>query len=210
MKFREMGMGVAGEEAGEGLALVVLAILALAGIEPMLLNSIAVIVAGIALAVEGAMLSARYAKALAKAAPQAVDARALSGGMSSSLVAGLAGIVLGILAILSIAPETLIGVALIAFGAAVLFDYMARVQIRALRMVGEGASGESARIAISAASSTNTAGVLIAAGLVTLGILVLAHAAPEILASAAFLGLGTYLVLEGASSSGLLTELAAE
>ncbi len=210
MRIRETGIGIAGEEAGEGVALAVLGILALAGVQPMLLNSIAVIVAGIALTVEGAMLSARYAKALSKAAPQSVNAAALSGGMSSSLLAGLAGIVFGILAILGVAAEMLIGVALIVFGGAVLFDYVARAHIRALRMVGEGAPGESARLAISAASSTNTAGVLISAGLITLGVLTLAHVAPEVLPAAAFLGLGAYLILEGAASSGLLMEMVAE
>jgi hypothetical protein len=210
IRFRETGFGIPSEEASGGVALVVLGILALAGIQPTLLNSIGVIVAGIALTVEGGMLSARYAKALSKAAPQNVNAAELSGGMSSSLLAGLAGIVLGILAILDIATTPLIAVALIIFGAAVLFDYVARAQIRALRMVGEGTAGESARIAISAASSTNTAGLLIGVGLITLGILVLAHAAPEVLASAALVGLGTYLVLEGAAATGWLVEMFAQ
>jgi hypothetical protein len=75
---------------------------------------------------------------------------------------------------------------------------------------GEPVAGESARVAMSAASSTNTAGVLVGVGLITLGILVLAHLAPYVLASAAFLGLGAYLVLEGTAASGWLTELLAE
>lgn len=205
-RFRDLSLGTAGEEAGEGVALVALGILALAGIAPMMLNSIAVIVAGIALLVEGAMLSARYAQALAKAAPEHVHTTGFSSGVSSTLLAGLAGIVLGILAILGVATEVLIGVALIVFGTAVLFDYVARAQMRALRMVGSGATGESTRIAMSAASTTNTAGVLIGAGLITLGILSLAHAAPAVLASAAFIALGTYLLLEGTAAFGWLME----
>ena len=210
VRFHEVGLGTASEEAGEGVALDVLGILALARVEPVLLNSIAVIVAGIALVVEGAMLSARYSKALAMVVPENINAMELSGSTSSSLLAGLAGIVLGILAILGIATAELIGVALILFGTAVLFDYVARAHLRAMRMVTSASPGDSARIAMSAASTTNTAGVLTAVGLITLGILALAHVAPEILASAAFLGLGAYLVLEGTAASGWLMQMFAD
>jgi hypothetical protein len=204
--FREMGLGTAGEEAGEGVALVVLGILALARIAPTLLNSVAVLVAGVALVVEGVTLSARYAKTLSRVAPHNLNMAEMSGGMSSSLIGGLVGIVLGILAIIGVASEPLVGVALIVFGASVLLDYTARTQMRALRMAGEAATGEPARIALSAASTTNTAGMLVAVGLVTLGILMLVHLVPNVLASAAFIALGAYLLLEGTALSSWLLE----
>ena len=208
-RWREMGLGTASEEAGEGVALVVLGILALAHVEPTILNSIAVIFAGIVLVVEGAMLSARYSKALARVSPETVNLTESSGTMTSSVLAGIAGIVLGILAIIGVATEPLIAVALIVFGAAVLFDYTARAHLRALRMMGGAMPGESARIAMSAASTTNTAGVLVGVGLVTLGILSLVHIVPVVLAAASFIGLGAYLLLEGTAASGWLLEVLA-
>lgn len=210
-RFRDVGLVNASEQVAEGVALVVLGIIALSSSDPTILNSIAVIVGGIALAIEGATLSARYARALSSAAAAGnFNAAELSRGMSASLLAGLAGIVLGILAILGVASIELIGIALIVFGAAVLFDQGARSRLRMLRMTGGGAQGESGAIAMAAVSSTSTAAVLVAVGLITLGILALAKVVPATLSSAAFLGLGTYLVLEGTAASSWLMEMFAE
>jgi uncharacterized membrane protein HdeD (DUF308 family) len=210
-RFREVGFLNASEQVAEGVALVVLGIIALSSVNPTILNSIAVIVGGIALAVEGATLSARYAKALATGRSAArLDSAELSRGMSASLLAGLAGIVLGILAILGVAASALIGVALIVFGTAVMFDHGARAHIRALRMMSAETPSDASAIAISAATSTSTAAVLVAVGLIALGIMVLAKVAPATLSSAAFLGLGTYLLLEGTAASSWLMETFAE
>lgn len=211
-RFRDVGLVNASEQVAEGVALVVLGIIALSSTNPTILNSIAVIVGGIALAIEGATLSARYAKALASAAAAGnFNAAELSRGMSASLLAGLTGIVLGILAILGVASVELIGIALIVFGAAVLFDQGARSRLRMLRMTSGGAQGESSgAMALAAISSTSTAAVLVAVGLITLGILALAKVVPATLSSAAFLGLGTYLVLEGTAASSWLMEIFAE
>jgi hypothetical protein len=204
-RFRELSLGTAGEEAGEGVALVVLGILALAKVDPTLLNSIAVIVAGIALLVEGAAVSVKYARAASRVATQPIATES-SGGVASSLIGGLTGIVLGILAIIGISSFPLIGVALIVFGASVLFDHVARTQMRTLRMAGDTTTVESPRAAASIVTSSNTAGILVSVGLVTLGILVLIQTIPDVLASAAFVALGAYLLLESVAASGWLLE----
>src|SRR5690348_12701834 len=87
-----------GETSG-GIALIVLAILALAKIDPMLLNSIAVIVAGIALLVEDRGLRARQASLMSYTTAYGAEAAAVSDGVSAGTLAGISGIVLGILAI---------------------------------------------------------------------------------------------------------------
>src|SRR5690348_7314916 len=101
-----------GETSG-GIALIVLAILALAKIDPMLLNAIAVIVAGIALLVEDRSMRARQAGLMSYTAAYSPETAAISGGVSAGTLAGITGIVLGILAILGIAAVVLTSVALI-------------------------------------------------------------------------------------------------
>jgi hypothetical protein len=181
------------------LALVVLGILALARVDPLLLISIAVIVAGVVLVSDSAALSRQIAGALAAKASYHINAAELSSGLSAGVLGGITGVVLGILAILQVAPQTLIAVAAIVFGAAVLFDFAARSQLRALKMTTGETPEQSARLALATASSTSTAAIFAGVGLVTLGILALAGIASEVLTAVAILGLGAYIVLEDAA-----------
>ncbi|SRR5579875_114545 len=197
--FLEAGPGIMSEQSGAGVALIVLGILALAALDPAVLDSIAVIVGGVALMTEGASLSVRYARMLRLQAREE-PVRQSSGGLNAGALGGAAGVVLGILAILGIATDTLIPIALVVFGAAVLLDFAAKAQIRALGMA------DSERTAL-VGGSDNTASILVGIALITLGILGLAHLQPTILAAAAFLALGTYLLLDSAASSGLLADL---
>jgi hypothetical protein len=203
-EFIDFGSGLLGEQSGAGVVLLVLGILALASIDPALLNAIAVIVAGVSLMLEGASLSARYARTMRTSAGDTVKAWELSGGMSAGLLAGTGGVVLGILAILGIAIETLIPIALILFGAAVLFDFGAKAHLKAMAMVTGGSPADLAR---TAGASSSMASVLVGVALITLGILGLAHLQPAILAAAAFLSLGAYLLLDSAASLGWFTDI---
>jgi hypothetical protein len=184
------------------LALVILGILALAKIDPLLLVSIAVIVAGVLLAIDSAALTQEIAGALGAKAGHHINASELPTGLNAGVLGGITGVVLGILAILDVAPHTLIAVAAIVFGAAVLFDFAARSQARALRMTTGETPEQSAKLALAAASSTSTAAIFAGIGLITLGILALAAIASEVLMAVAFLGLGAYVLLEEASVAG--------
>src|SRR5690349_15166598 len=105
----------------------------------MLLNEIAVIVAGIALLVEDRNIRARQAGLMSYTGGYTPEAAADSGGVSAGTLAGITGIVLGILAILGIVAVVLTAVALIVFGAAVLFDFAAGAQAMVVRpMYREG------------------------------------------------------------------------
>jgi hypothetical protein len=189
------------------LALVILGILALAKIDPLLLISIAVIVAGVMLATDSVGLTQQISAALAARAGQHLDASELPAGLNAGVLGGAIGVVLGILAILDVAPQSLIAVAAIVFGAAVLFDFAARSEARALKMTTRETPEQAARLALAAASSTSTAAIFTGVGLATLGILALAGVASEVLTAAAFTGLGVYILLEQAAEAGHLLHL---
>ncbi len=198
-------MGVTLDETIGGLALIVLGILALARFDPPLLNAIATIIAGVALMIVSAGLAVELNRVVSESEGHALNIGELEQGLNAGVLGGIAGVVLGILAILDVARLTLIAVALIVFGAAVLFDFIARAQVRSLKMMTGDASEQSARLAVSVASGTDTATIAAGVALITLGILALSGVAGGILVSVALLSLGSYLFLEGSVVVGRMT-----
>jgi hypothetical protein len=128
-------------------------------------------------------------------------------GLNAGVFGGISGVVLGILAILNVAPHTLIAVAAIVFGAAVLFDFAPRSHLRALRMTTSDPGEHSARVALAAASSSSTAAIFTGVALITLGILALAGLDVVVLTAAGLLGLGAYLLMEDSSITGHVMRL---
>src|SRR5215475_14459618 len=104
-----------------GIATMVLAIIALAGVHPEVILPIAIIVFGAALLIQGGTMLSEYASIIFPAG----SAGAMSdqfgvGSLSTLFLVGVAGIVLGILALLGITPEILTAIAVIAFGSALM------------------------------------------------------------------------------------------
>jgi hypothetical protein len=191
-----------GETTG-GIALIVLTILALAKVDPMLLNGIAVIVAGIALLIEDGTLTGQFGGMVARVPAYRAGAAPTADRITAGTLAGVSGVVLGILAILGIASAVLTAAAIVVFGAAVLFDFSARARTAALRTtMSRESSEESARMAVAAAPVTNSSAMLVSLALLTLGILALAGLASSILVTVALLGFGGYLFLQNAAMAG--------
>jgi hypothetical protein len=194
--------GVTIDETIGGLALVVLGILALANVAPPILNSIATIIAGVALMVVSAGLGLELTRAVTRSAGSSLNASEAGSGFNAGALGGLAGIVLGILALVGVETPYLVAIALIVFGGSVLFDYMTTVQVRAMKMLTEESTEHSARMAMSLASSTSMATLMAGVGLITLGILALSGLASEVLVAVALLSLGAYLFVEASSVIG--------
>src|SRR5260370_16772633 len=129
------------------------------GFAPPMVNAIATIIAGVVLMIISAGLAVELNRALSESEGHALNMGELEQGLSAGVLGGIAGVVLGILAILDVARLTLIVVALIVFGAAVLFDFIARAQVRSLKMMTADTSDQSARLSASVASSINTANI---------------------------------------------------
>lgn len=121
----EMGGGLSGE-AIAGVTSIVLGILALLGLSPVLLSAVAVIVLGAGLMM-GTGVNARLNDLKMEASDQHEKAKrvareAMVGANSAQLLVGGGAVVLGILAIVGIAPMTLGLVAMLAMGASVLLS----------------------------------------------------------------------------------------
>mgnify|MGYP001555446502 CR=1 FL=1 len=109
-------------DAFGGCATVVLAIVALSGTRPDILIGIATIIFAAALLIQsGTLLSEMSAGA-------AVPAEGGSGGLSYVLLGGLAGVVLGILALIGVHAVLLASIAVIVFGTCMAFGSSAVYQ----------------------------------------------------------------------------------
>lgn len=193
-------------QAIAAIATVILAILGLAHVAPNFLVAIATITFGAALLLYGATMLAEYAR-LARQASAATASMLGGGGLSAVLLAGASGVVLGILALLGIAPAELTAIAVIAFGSALILSSHSALRMHlfkvavtrpdAQRVAGDVLAGELL------SSSAGTYG-LVGLAAIVLGILALAGFAPVTLVLIALLALGGVTVVNGVDLGGVL------
>ncbi len=213
MRSAELMAGGSLVEAVGGVAGVVLAILGLVltGFLPVYLAAIAVIAVGFAMACEGAAIAGRYSRLLRETGDTPAAEAELGGGMTAEFLGGIAGIVLGILALLQLVPMVLLPVAAIVFGAALLLGCGATARLNHLvveRFCGTTLHVLSRPIATEAVRAASGAQVLVGLGAIVLGILGLVPAFPTLtLALVAFLAAGASLLLSGAALSGKFLSL---
>jgi hypothetical protein len=179
-------------EALVGAFVVVLAIIGLLNLRPEQMASIATIAVGAALLFQGGMIEARASR-LAEMSGTAEAGR----GVSAEILGGSAGIILGILAWIGIAPAVMIPFAVILLGGALLLGGSA---LSRLGLVSFGNLSERmlafTRRAVEAASGTE---VLVGAAVVVLGLVALLGVAPWRLMLVSLLALGAAELLSGSA-----------
>lgn len=130
-------------EGAAGIAVIVLAILALASISPGVLTPIAAIVIGVGLLIEAANTGIEYSRVSARGMQSgAVQTAQLGADVSVELIAGVVGIVLGVLALIGAGTDMhLLPAALIVFGAAMLLAGFSATSISSVSGVDSAAGG---------------------------------------------------------------------
>jgi hypothetical protein len=186
-----------GTEALVGAGAVVLAIIGLAGVETFYMAAIAAIVVGAALVLEGAVLMAKQAEMEAEFSTG--ESQRFEGGLPAELLGGLAGIVLGVLALIGIVPTVLLSVALLVFGACTLLGAGMTSHVR--NFVPEPATEQMAGRVVAREATVASVGAqaLIAIAAIVLGILALVHIVPMTLVLVGMLILGASVVLTGSA-----------
>jgi hypothetical protein len=188
------GAGGGATESMGGVAVVVLAILSLVGVAPRFLLPISGIVFGLAFMVEGAALAARQASTQVQG-----DALA-SSSVTLELFAGLAALVLGVLALIGIAIPVLMAALVITGGGA--FVLSAASVAPTATEAGRGV------MVTTAASGVTASHILAGVAAVVLGILALTNPGVSlILSSAALLVLGAALTLSGTAVTTAMLQL---
>ncbi len=196
-------MGGFGLEALGGVGAVVLGILGLAGILPHHLAAIAVIVLGAATLSEGGAIAAKYSEMLRDIGGGTVNAVELGSGVTTEFIGGVGAIVLGILALLGMAPTTLVAVAIIALGATLLLSSGETSRLAAL---GWERGAPTARAMHLATSSASGGQVLLGLAAIILGILSLVMGGPHelLLALIGIICIGAALLFSGTAIAGRL------
>jgi hypothetical protein len=190
-----------------GVVTIVLAVIGLAGVRPEMMVAIATIVFGVALLVEGGAMMSEYSNIIFPSGSRTAAMENFGGvGLSAQFLVGAAGIVLGILALIGIAPLTLTSIALIAFGAAMVLSSSSVWQLHQMKRMamlpieGQPVSGNSI---LANEMASESAGALSLAGLaaIVLGILAVVGMNPIVLTLAALIALGATMILTGSSLS---------
>jgi hypothetical protein len=199
-------------DAMGGIATAVLAIIGLAGWRPELLAGVATIVFGAALLVQGGTLVSEYSQVFTPGGALQTASDALGGdGLAAMFPVGIAGVVLGILALIGVAPYALTSVSTIAFGAALMLS--AQSVRRLYRMQAELRRASvgvfSTREFLAGEMAAGSAGIQFISGLaaLVLGILAVVMAATvrsELLTLIALLVVGLTNIISGSALSGLV------
>ena len=187
-------------EAICGAGTVVLAIIGLTGTLPGWMASVATIAFGVALLAQGGAIAARYTRLLRETTPSQWDARSeMGGGMGAEFLAGGAGVVLGILGLLGLGTATLIPIAVIVFGGALLLGSSATADLSTL---GAPSMDERfAHIARQASVAASGAQVLVGIASIVLGIIALVGIDPVLVTLVALLVLGASVLFSGTAVS---------
>jgi hypothetical protein len=161
-------------EAIGGLVAAAVSIIGLAGAGSVDLASIAAIVIGAGLLFEAVAFGARYSRLwAATGGGDWLRAAELGGGLSAELLGGAGGLILGLLALLGVHPETLTPVAAIVFGGALLLGSAALARVNYLTIAAHEAHESVKDLAREAVSAASGLQVIIGMAATTLGILAL-------------------------------------
>jgi hypothetical protein len=207
-------------EAVGGLGVIVLSILGLINLVPATLAAIAAIVFGVAALAQGSAIATEHSQLFSKFGGDTTGSLELGGGMTAEIMAGGAAIVLGVLALLRIAPEVLLPASVIVGGASLMLTAGSVRRLNNMKMAAaEASSTDSAQRVLHAATSGAAGSQLLAGvGAIVLGIIALASQPATTLAAAApqswltltlvgLLVLGASIMISGGSLTGRLMQM---
>jgi len=186
------------------IAGVVLAIIGLSGTYPRWLLGAATIAVGVSFLIEGAAIASRLAELVHESTRGRVEMSELGSGVTGETLAGIVGIVLGVLGSLNVYPEVLLPVAAIVYGAGLILGAGANVRINELIVVhreDEAAARHAIRQAVLATTGLQ---VFIGLAAATLGIIAMASSYPITLSLVAMLVVAGSFVLSNTAIAGRL------
>ena len=194
-------------EALAGLAAVVLSIIGLAGIFSQELAAIGIIAVAAALLIEGGSIAARLYRSNARMGESDVDSAEVRGGLGAESLTAVAGIALGILALLRVDPAVLLPVSAIVLGVGLLFGSAAADRVNSPRFAGPVPPDTTGSVVRESVRMASGAHVLVGLAAIVLGIIGIASAASFVTFTLiSVLCLGGALLLSGAAIGGRLVE----
>ena len=187
-------------ESFVGLGAGVLAILGLIGVLPIVLLSVATIAVGAAFLIESAAVVGRVSFIMQEAGEPRREYGTSVSGVTMESVGGLAGVTLGILALIGL-PDVLLPIAVIALGAATIFASGTISMVNSMMAQMHGRSETVKNLTHQMAVASADLRILAGLGGISLGVLAICHVAPLALTLIGILALGWVLFFESLSFS---------
>jgi hypothetical protein len=192
-------------EGAAGIATIVLAVIALAGVSVLPIASIVTIVIGVGIMVQAFNSAAERSKAL-PAGSVAVQAAGMGGEVMVDLLTGVTGIILGILALVGINAEHLVPAALIVFGSALLLSGTMEMVPRTVALTSPTA-GQAQVASYGGPVATGAVEIMVGIAAIVLGILTLILMSTWVLTLVGFIAIGAAMLMVSATFSGAVTRL---
>ncbi len=183
-------------EFAGGLGAAVLAIAGLAGIASSLMVAVATIAVGASMLIKGLATGTKYSEIMQQVGGNELHSLEFGGGLSGEIIAGLAGLVLGILSLLGINPTALLPCAAIVLGTGLFFSAGASARLNDLR-ISHQAYSRIQRILAEMVNASADSQMLVGLGAIVLGILALVGVTPVPLTLVAMLSLAIMELLSG-------------
>ncbi|HLI23238.1 MAG TPA: hypothetical protein VKV32_19085 [Stellaceae bacterium] len=188
-------------ESVGAIAIIVLSVIGLAGTAEGAMLAIATIVIGASILMQGANTVSEYAELFVAEEAGMVKPGAIGGGITLEFLAGGAGVVLGILGLLTPVTVVLSAAALVVFGGTLLLSAGATVRASSIQSDSAGMSVVTQSVMRQATSVSAGAQIMIGVGAIVLGILALIGLHSVILALVGDLAIGTSLLMVSAGNS---------
>jgi hypothetical protein len=184
-------------EAVGGIAAIVLSIIGLAGGFQATMAAISVILIGASLFIAGGATAASYRQLIARLEGSSAGTTDFGEAMTVEFLAGIAGIALGILALLGISATVLVSAAVIVFGSAFLLGSGAAANLNSWSASLQYTRDETRQM-VRQATGTGIGGqVLLGMAAIVLGILAVLNINSMVLNLVALLCLGVAVLLSG-------------
>jgi hypothetical protein len=187
-------------EGAAGIAVIVLAVIALAGVSTTILTSIVTIVIGVGLMVQAFNSAAETSAGAAAATP-----RELGGEVMVDFLTGITGIILGVLALIGINGPHLVPAALIVFGGALLLSGALAMRPRSAAIAATG--GQMQMVSYQGSAAAGGMEVMIGIAAIVLGILSLILMTSWVLVLVGFIAVGAALLMVSATLSSAMPRL---
>jgi hypothetical protein len=187
-------------ELGVGIGAVILAILGLVGKLPEVLLAVAVIGIGGAFIVKSRSIISRFHVFVRETSDVATDDLAL--GMTTEFTAGVAGIVLGLLALMGFVPATLLSVGAVVFGLTLMIGVGVENSLSEIETACGTSHHRIRKTAKETISAISAVPMLLGISAAVLGILsIVGIVAPTVLMLTAMLAVGGAMVFNGLAST---------
>lgn len=180
-------------EAVLGVVAVVLCVFGLGMLLPIPLDAVAAIIVGAAMLLNAGAVAARFKAILGLTGRSRLETFELGGGLTAEFIAGIAGVTLGVFALLGYNPAVLVAIAVIIFGLAMIADCGAIAQLNEF-VLRPAQLNDASRGAVWTAMGFQ---LFVGVGALILGILALMGISTTVLTFVALLGAGFAVLLSG-------------